>query len=191
MADEIMNNLVEDITNTDGVGGAENIENTPLPDEPSTSETPTEEPSAEEELTESEKHKYSIMRNAYRKLDGLPLGFGLPMYDDAIDNKTIDKYMGTDFMDTMRELRVTVDDIEDGTYDEMMIENRIVYYALKRFRLSASVFFKFSTAVDGKTVDKTAIPKMLSQIIKEYDDEFRKWKGAAIGKLWNRQVSTE
>ena len=188
MADEIMNNFDEDIINTDDIG-TENTENAPLPDEPSITDSTTDESSVDEELTESEKHKYSIMRNAYRKLDGLPLGFGLPMYDDAIDNKTVDKLMGTDFTDTMRELRITVDDIEADTYDEMMVENRIVYYALKRFRLSASVFFKFSTAVDGKTVDKTIVPKMLSQIIKEYDDEFRKWRGAAIGKLWNRQVS--
>lgn len=132
--------------------------------------------------------KYKILRNAYMKLDGLPLSFGLPAYDDDIPDDTIEKYFKVDLADTIRETRMSIDEIEEDSIDEMMFENRIVYHALKRFRLTASVFFKFSTAVDGKTVDKTHIPKMLATILKEYEDEYSKWRLGSIGSLWNRVV---
>lgn len=133
--------------------------------------------------------KYRILRNAYMKLDSLPLSFGLPAYDDEIPDATIEKYFRVDLADTVRETRINVEDIQENSTDEMMFENRIVYHALKRFRLTASVFFKFSTAVDGKTVDKTQIPKMLSAILKEYEDEYSKWRLGSIGSLWNRTVN--
>lgn len=133
--------------------------------------------------------KYKILRNAYMKLDSLPLSFGLPAYDDEISDEVIDKYFKVDLADTIRETRIQIEDIEEDSIDEMMFENRIVYHALKRFRLSASVFFKFSTAVDGKTVDKTQIPKMLSTILKEYEDEYSKWRLGSIGSLWHRSVN--
>lgn len=132
--------------------------------------------------------KYKILRNAYMKLDSLPLSFGLPAYDDDIANDVVEKYFKVDLADTIRETRISLDDIEEDSIDEMMFENRIVYHALKRFRLTASVFFKFSTAVDGKTIDKTQIPKMLSAILKEYEDEYSKWRLGSIGSLWNRVV---
>ena len=34
------------------------------------------------EYTDAEKRKYSMLRNAYQKLDNLPLSFGLPAYSD-------------------------------------------------------------------------------------------------------------
>lgn len=135
----------------------------------------------------AESERYKILRNVYIKLDGLPLGFNMPMYSDDITDEMLDKYFGTDLLDTMRETRLSVDDIEPDSIDEMQFENRIVYHALKRFRLSASVFFKFSTSVDGRTVDKTQIPKMLSSIIAEYDNEYKKWRLGSIGNLWNRR----
>lgn len=141
-----------------------------------------------EQTTVNEK-KYNILRNAYMKLDSLPLSFGIPSYDDEIPNETIEKYFKVDLADTLRETRLNIEDIEDNSIDEMYFENRIVYHALKRFRLTASVFFKFSTAVDGKTVDKTQIPKILANIIKEYEDEYKQWRLGSIGSLWNRTVS--
>ena len=136
-----------------------------------------------------EQRKYKILRNAYMKLDSLPLSFGIPSYDDEIADEIIDKYFRVDLADTLRETRLNIEDIEEGSIDEMYFENRIVYHALKRFRLTASVFFKFSTAVDGKTIDKTQIPKMLSTILKEYEDEYSKWRLGSIGRLWNRTVN--
>ena len=39
------------------------------------------------ELSESDKKKFSILRNAYMKLDSLPLSFGMPAYDEEIPNE--------------------------------------------------------------------------------------------------------
>lgn len=138
------------------------------------------------EYTDAEKRKYSMLRNAYQKLDNLPLSFGLPAYSDDIDDQTIERYFRTDLADTLRETQITIEEIDDGSKDEMYFENRIVYHALKRFRLSASVFFKFSTAVDGKTIDKTNIPKMLASIMQEYEVEYKQWRLGHVGKIWNR-----
>ena len=92
--------------------------------------------------------------------------------------------------DTLRETRIAIEDIEENSVDEMQFENRIVYHALRRFRLSATAFFKFSTAVDGKTIDKTQIPKILSTLIAEYDAEYKKWRLGSVGSLWNRKVNS-
>lgn len=129
--------------------------------------------------------KIEILRNSYRKLDSLPLGFGIPAYDDSITDGMVDKLFGLDLSDALREMRMNVTDVESNSYTEMMVENRVVYYAIRRFRLSASVFFKFSTATDGKTVDKTGIPKMLNTILAEYNAEFKSWRGNNAGSLWN------
>lgn len=142
------------------------------------------------EYSDEDRKKYKMLRNVYMKLDALPLSFGMMKYDDDIPDDIIYKYFRTDLLDTIRETHISIADIEENSLDEMQFENRIVYYALKRFRLSASVFFKFSTAVDGKTIDKTQIPKMLSTIINEYDAEYKKWRSGGTGSLWNRSVSS-
>jgi hypothetical protein len=141
------------------------------------------------EQTIVEQRKYKILRNAYMKLDSLPLSFGIPKYDDEISDDVIEKYFKVDLADTLRETRLDIADIEDDSIDEMYFENRIVYHALKRFRLTASAFFKFSTAVDGKTVDKTQIPKILATILQDYEDEYRQWRLGNVGSLWNRTVN--
>jgi hypothetical protein len=140
------------------------------------------------EQTTTESKKFKILRNAYMKLDSLPLSFGIPSYDEEIPNDVVEKYFKVDLADTLRETGLTLDDIEDNSKDEMYFENRIVYHALRRFRLSASAFFKFSTSVDGRTVDKTQIPKMLTAILDEYNNEYRQWRLGSIGSLWNRTV---
>lgn len=138
-------------------------------------------------VSEADKKKYKILRNAYMKLDNLPLSFGMPAYDDDLPDNVVEKYFRTDLADTLRETRIAIEDIEENSVDEMQFENRIVYHALRRFRLSATAFFKFSTAVDGKTIDKTQIPKILSTLIAEYDAEYKKWRLGNIGSLWNRR----
>lgn len=149
----------------------------------------TDEVPATPDYTDAEKEKYKVLRNAYMKLDGLPLSFNIPKYDEDIPDQIIEKYFGIDLADTIRETRIKIESIEPDSVDELQFENRIVYHALKRFRLTASVFFKFSTAVDGKTIDKTQIPKMLATLISEYDEEYKKWRLGHVGSLWNRGVS--
>lgn len=142
-----------------------------------------------EEMTQDEFHEIVLMRHAYQKLDGLPLGFGLPEYSEDIDNETVKKFFSLDLSDTMREIQVDISMIQEGSLDEMMVENRIVYHALRRFRFTASTFFKFSTATDGKTVDKTMIPKMLKDLIDEYDKEYKEWRSRSSGSIWTRTAT--
>jgi hypothetical protein len=135
--------------------------------------------------------KATILRDAYQKLDGMEYSFGLPQYSDELTDTMIERYLGIDLKDTLREMGLqSVDGIEVMSNDELQVEDRVVYHALRRFRNSASVYFKFSTATDGKTVDKSMIPKMILEVIHEYDKQFKDYKMHNMGKLWNRGVSS-
>ncbi len=89
----------------------------------------------------------------------------------------------------------SLDNIGDASIAEYHIENRSVYHKLRLLRNSASIFFKFSTSTDGKTVDKSMIPKMINEMIKEYDDEWKKWlsngglTGSTGSGTWDRSSS--
>lgn len=138
-------------------------------------------------------HRIKILRNVYQKLDGMMLSFGMPMYNDSIQEADLERYIGISLNDTMRELRLqSLDDVGEMSIAEYHIENRCVYHKLRSLRNSASIFFKFSTAVDGKTVDKSMIPKMINEMIKEYDDEWKKWlsnggmTGSTANTIWER-----
>ena len=187
---DINDDVIVDNEVTESTDGEEVVNPDTPTDDPTEEpdDIPTDEPVVEE-LSQEEKRKITIMRHAYQKLDSLPLGFGLPAYDDSISDEMVSKYFSLDLSDALRESRITVDLLEENSYDEMMIENRVVYHALKRFRLTSATFFKFSTAVDGKTVDKTNIPKMLQQILSEYDNEYKSWKSRGTGSLWNRTAT--
>lgn len=133
--------------------------------------------------------EYAIMRGAYGKLDNMPLSFGIPRYDEEMTDDEVSRYMGGDLKDVMRELGISsLSGVLEMSTEELRIENRIVYYALRRFRHSASVFFKFSTAVDGKTVDKQQIPKMLAELLKEYEQEWINWRRTlSSGQIWQME----
>lgn len=145
-------------------------------------------------MSDSE-HRMIILRNVYKKLDGMMLSFGIPIYSDDMSDDDIERYVGITLNDTMRELRINnLDNVEEMSIAEYHIENRCIYHKLRMLRNSASIFFKFSTAVDGKTVDKSMIPKMINEMIKEYDDEWKKWQndggltGATAGRIWRREA---
>lgn len=131
----------------------------------------------------------AVMRGAYSKLDNMPLSFGIPRYDPDMTDADVERYVGGDLKDTMRELGIqNLDGVVEMSTEELRIENRTVYYALRRFHHSASVFFKFSTAVDGKTVDKQQIPKMIAEMLKEYEQEWTNWrKTLTSGQIWQMQ----
>lgn len=148
---------------------------------------PVEEPPAED--NSEYEHKMTIMRNAYQKLDSLPLTFGLPAYTDSLEDSFVENKFKLHLKDAMRALRLRdLSSIEEDSYDELIVENRVVYFALRRFRMTASAFFKFSTAIDGKTVDKTKVPQMLKDIMNEFEDEYKKYIGHASG-LWSIEHS--
>lgn len=141
-------------------------------------------------------HRIKILRNVYRKLDGMMLSFGMPAYSDYISDDDIERYVGMPLDDTMRELRITnLDNVGEMSIAEYHVENRCVYHKLRALRNSASIFFKFSTAVDGKTIDKSMIPKMINEMLKEYDAEWKNWlsegglSGSTSGNIWSRTSS--
>lgn len=195
--DEVVDTPTDGGTTEPDVNNPTDGEETIDPDDPTddptdepTDEVPPEDEPTTEELSPEEKRKIIIMRHAYQKLDNLPLGFGLPAYDESISDEVVSKYFSLDLSDTLRESKITtINLVQEDSYDEMVIENRVVYHALKRFRLTSATFFKFSTATDGKTVDKTNVPKMLQQILTEYDNEYKSWKSKGAGSLWNRTAT--
>lgn len=140
-----------------------------------------------------EEREIAIMRGAYGKLDNMPLSFGIPRYDDEMTDADVSRYMGGDLKDVMRELGISnLNGVLEMSTEELRIENRVVYYALRRFRHSASVFFKFSTAVDGKTIDKQQIPKMLAELLKEYDQEWKNWRSTqSPGQIWQMESTVK
>ena len=141
-------------------------------------------------------HRIKILRNVYQKLDGMTLSFGMPAYSENLTDDDFERYIGMSLTDTLRELRLTdLSSIEEMSPAEYHIENRCVYHKLRSLRNSASIFFKFSTAVDGKTVDKSMIPKMINEMIKEYDGEWKGWlanggmTGNTASATWSRTPS--
>lgn len=138
-------------------------------------------------------NRAQILRRVYRKLDNMMLSFGMPIYSDDMSDAEFERYVGISLDDTMRELRITnLDSINEMSIAEYHIENRCVYHKLRALRNSASVFFKFSTSVDGKTVDKSMIPKMINEMLKEYDNEWKTWlsegglSGSTASAIWDR-----
>lgn len=142
---------------------------------------------------EFSEREVDLIRGAYRKLDAMPMSFGIPQYNDQMTDADVSRYMGGDLIDVMRELGISnLDGVAEFSTDELQLENRIVYYALKRYRLSASVFFKFSTAVDGKTVDKQQIPKMLAETIKAYEAEWSSYRASlSTGQIWQMESTVK
>lgn len=127
--------------------------------------------------------RLSLLRNAYGKLDSMPLSFGLTGEDDALENE-----IGQQLNDTLRELKISdASSIEPDSNFEYYFEVRMVYHILRRFRNSASVNFKYSTGNEGESVDKSMIPKMIKTMIDEYDDEFRSWRrNSYTGGIWHK-----
>lgn len=144
----------------------------------------------------SDEHRIKVLKNVYQKLDGMVLSFGMPAYNTSLSNDDIERYVGMSLNDTLRELRLTdLSSVGEMSIAEYHIENRCVYHKLRSLRNSASIFFKFSTAVDGKTVDKSMIPKMINEMIKEYDSEWKRWlsdggmTGSTASTVWSRASS--
>jgi hypothetical protein len=134
--------------------------------------------------------KITILKSAYRKLDQLPLSFDMPPLDDSLTDEMVEKLIGGDLNDVLREVHMlSTSDISEMSEDEMRIENRIVYHILRRFRNSTSVYFKYSTGSDGKTVDKTQVTKTMNTLIDEYDNEFKVWRKNGVvssSAVWSR-----
>lgn len=111
------------------------------------------------------------------KLDSLPLAF------DIDDVKVFSA-----LKDTLREMRIfNAEHIYENTELEYYVEIRTEWHMLKRLRNSTSVYFRYSTGVDGKSIDKTRVPQMISEIMEELDAEYKKWymTSRMNGGVWN------
>ena len=135
------------------------------------------------EYTDAEKRKYSMLRNAYQKLDNLPLSFGLPAYSDDIDDQTIERYFRTDLADTLRETQITIEEIDDGSKDEQHFGEFISNHAIwKRFRFAPHWHFPQHTVM----VPSTRPHSKMCTILQEYEAEYKQWRLGHVGKIWNR-----
>ena len=136
--------------------------------------------------------KLDIMKNVYRKLSGMMVAFDIPEYNPDMPPEMVEKYIGGDYNDAIRDMGVNLDNVDKGSTMELAIETKTIIFALRRFKATTAVWFKFSTAVDGKTVDKTKVFEAIDATIKDYENEYKDYILAATGKLlgsrWYRKV---
>lgn len=128
--------------------------------------------------------RITILRNAYDELDNMPISFGLTGTDENLESE-----IGGALNKALMEMGWSdTTGITSMSKTEYYITMRTVWHILRRFKNSASVYFKYSTGNEGKSVDKSMIPKMIGEIMNDYDAEFKAWKHTTFmstGSLWN------
>jgi hypothetical protein len=119
-----------------------------------------------------------VLSNVQEKLDDLGIQF-------AASPTTV----GSCLNDTLRELRISDITAVDDPVAELQIENRTLWWYLKRKRIGLSTSFKYSTGGDAEQVDKTMVPKMIGTVMHDIDLEFKKWRKASCKNgIWVRDV---
>lgn len=136
--------------------------------------------------------KLDIMKNVYRKLSGMMVAFDIPEYNPDMPPEMVEKYIGGDYNDAIRDMGVNLDNVDKGSTMELAIETKTIIFALRRFKATTAVWFKFSTAVDGKTVDKTKVFEAIDATIKDYENEYKDYilaaTGKSLGSRWDIKV---
>lgn len=136
--------------------------------------------------------KLDIMKNVYRKLSGMMVAFDIPEYDPDMSPEMVEKYIGGDYNDAIRDIGVNLDNVDKGSTMELAVETKTIIFALRRFKATTAVWFKFSTAVDGKTVDKTKVFAAIDDTIKDYEKEYQDYimsaTGKSLGNRWDRKA---
>ena len=132
-----------------------------------------------------------VMREVYQQLDSLPMSFGLPAYSDDLTDAQIQNYIGINFKKAMREFGYTDDNFDDEYDDDSTMAtyfvDRALYHLLRKFRFTSSVYFKFSSAQDGRQLDRTKVFDNLNKIIEELDEEYKSYvKGTYHHGIWTR-----
>ena len=132
------------------------------------------------------------MKNVYRKLSGMMVAFDIPEYDPDMSPEMVEKYIGGDYNDAIRDMGVNLDNVDKGSTMELAIETKTIIFALRRFKATTAVWFKFSTAVDGKTIDKTKVFEAIDTTIKDYEKEYQDYimsaTGKSLGNRWDRKA---
>lgn len=136
--------------------------------------------------------KAEICRNVYQKLCGLEVSFGLPEYTDNMTDKKVMNYINTAWNDAQRFFGFT-----EETFDsvippmsnlERIFEDRIVYFKIKQFRYKSAGFFKFSSSIDGRTIDKTKVHDYLKSVLNDLDADYKEYlrSNKYTGNVWHR-----
>lgn len=88
--------------------------------------------------------------------------------------------------DARREMRISdITQIDMDSEECLQLECRSAWRMLRKIRISTSKYFKYSTGVDGKSVDKTMISKRIGEIMEEMEAEFRDYtQTRSTGSTW-------
>ena len=124
-----------------------------------------------------------LIENIMDKLDKLPVEFNI-----------LDTDVAPCLDDAMREMNVSLENIAEGSSTELYVEIRAQWYMLGRLQNSSSVNFRYSTGIDGKSVDKTSIPKTIGEIMDRLNSQFMQWystsfKSSTSG-IWTKPQRT-
>lgn len=121
----------------------------------------------------------SILTNVIDKLDTMDIDFDITDIDiiPALN-------------DALREMKIqSLSSITDNSQTELYIELRTEYWMLHRFRNAQTLNFKYSTSIDGRMIDKTMIPKLISDTMAELDNKFASYMTNTFNKsasgTWN------
>jgi hypothetical protein len=113
----------------------------------------------------------TILTNVLDKLDQMPVKFDITDTDIA-----------PAYNDALREMGIgDIGDVTNLT-TEFYIELRTEYWMLHRLKNSQSLNFKYSTSVDGRSVDKTDIPKVIQKTMDDLDLKFNTWKTSTYNR---------
>lgn len=113
----------------------------------------------------------TILINVLDKLDQMPIKFNITDTDIA-----------PALNDTLREMSIAdIADVAD-MQTEFYIELRTEYWMLHRLKNSQSLNYKYSTSVDGRSVDKTDIPRVIQATMDDLDLKYCTWKSDTYNK---------
>jgi len=114
----------------------------------------------------------AILTNVLDKLDQLPIKFSITDTDivPALE-------------DTIRELGISDVSLITDLKTELYVELRTEYWMLHRLKNSQSLNFKYSTSVDGRSIDKTEIPKMIQETMDDLEVKFNTWRAESYNRL--------
>jgi hypothetical protein len=126
-----------------------------------------------------------ICDNVLDKLDNLPLDLSITDLDIV-----------PCLIDAQREMGISDLSVIDITSaNALYLEIRTQWYMLGRIRISKALDFKYSTGVDGKTIDKTSVSKAIGMVMDDLDVKFNQWFTTAssvssTGQTWTKTTRT-
>ncbi len=123
--------------------------------------------------------KEKILSNVYEKLQQIPAQLNFTAND-----------IEPSLNDALRQLGIgTIEQIQPNSKTELFVELCTQWWMLHRVRSSVSMYFKYSTGEDGKSVDKTKIPNAIADMMDDIALMISGWNFTAhsgtTGSIWN------